>query len=201
GHRHWARQVIESLSGSGPVVLLHPAVSRFGEIKRWPADRFRALIDRARAELDARVLITWGPGEREVAEAIGRPTVCPPIASPLHLAALAASADAVVAADTGALHIAALLETPLVRLYGPKDPSIYGPYPPSERVRVVKSAVPCSPCRLRRCEHRICMSMIFPDEVFQALKEVLAASDGRQAGTVDRRPSTVDGGSANAEPR
>jgi len=61
-----------------------------------------------------------------------------------------------------------------VGLYGPKDPRIYGPYPRSERARIVRSAVPCSPCRLRRCEHRICMSMIFPEDVFLALKEVLA---------------------------
>jgi heptosyltransferase-1 len=172
-HLSWARTVMDSLEGSGPAVVLHPAVSRFGEIKRWAPDRFRALADLLRAELDARVLITWGPGERGLAEAVGRPTVSPPIESALHLAALAAAADALVAADTGVLHIAAALGTPTVGLYGPKDDRVYGPYPRHGRTKVVRSPAPCSPCRLRRCEHRICMSMIFPEEVLAALREVL----------------------------
>jgi len=171
GDDAWAREVVAGLPGTGPVVAFHPAVSRFGEIKRWPIDRFRSLIDLARAEWDARTVITWGPGEREMAEAIGRPQVSPPIESPLRLGALLARSDALVAADTGALHIAAALGTPTVGIYGPKDERVYGPY--SRAVRIVKSGVPCSPCRLRRCEHRICMSLVFPEDVLAALREVL----------------------------
>lgn len=171
--RTWAAGIYSGLPGKGPRVLLHPAVSRFGQIKRWPADRFRALVDRAREELDARVLISWGPGEREMAEAVGRPTIAPPIESPRRLAALAAGADAVVAADTGALHIAAALGTPTVGLYGPKDVGRHGPWPPGPRARAIRSAAPCSPCLLRKCEHRICMSLLEHEDAFLALKTVL----------------------------
>ena len=108
-----------------------------------------------------------------MAEAVGRPTVAPPVESPMQLAALAAASDAVVAADTGALHIAAALGVPVVGVYGPKDERVYGPWPPGPRVRTVRSPAPCSPCRLRRCEHRICMSLIEAEDVFAALKEVL----------------------------
>jgi heptosyltransferase-1 len=180
--RDRARDFVAGLPGSGPVIALHPSVSRFGEIKRWPGERFRALADRARAELDARILITWGPGEREIAEAIERPTIAPPVESPMELAALAAAADVLVAADTGILHIAAALGVPVVGLYGPKDETIYGPWPPGPRVRVVRSPAPCSPCRLRRCEHRICMSLIEPEDVLAALREVLAAGPREPAG-------------------
>ena len=62
-----------------------------------------------------------------------------------------------IAADTGALPLAALLGTPAVGLFGPKDPIVYAPYP--ESVEVVTSTAPCSPCLLRRCEHRICMAL------------------------------------------
>ncbi len=171
--RSWAEGVLSALPGKGPKVVIHPAVSRFGEIKRWPAESFRALVDRAREELDARVLITWGPGERDMAEAVGRPTIAPPIDSPMHLAALAAGADALVAADTAALHIAAVLGTPTVGLYGPKDERLHGPWPKGPRTRTVRGSAPCSPCLLRRCEHRICMSLLFPEDAFAALKEVL----------------------------
>jgi heptosyltransferase-1 len=174
----WARQTLSALPGRGPVIALHPAVSRFGEIKRWPAAHFTALADRAREDLDARILITWGPGERETAEAVERPTLAPTIESPLRLAALVSISDAVVASDTAPLHIAAALGVPTVGLYGPKDERIYGPFQ-SPRSRNIRSGVPCSPCRLRRCSHRICMSMLFPEEVFQALREVLAAGAGR----------------------
>ncbi len=178
--RAWAREVIAALPGSGPAVMLHPAVSRFGDFKRWPVSHYRELIDLARSKLDARVLITWGPGERELAESIGRPTVAPPIESPSRLAALAASSDALVAADTGALHIAAALGTATVGIFGPKDERIYGPFPPAPHLRAIRSGVPCSPCKLRRCEHRICMSMVFPEEVLRLLEEALAASTAGQ---------------------
>jgi len=171
--RSWAREVVEAIPGRGPVIALHPAVSRFGEIKRWPAEHFRRLIDLARAELDARILITWGPGERDRAEAIGRPTVAPPVQNPMQLAALASQASALVAADTGVLHIAAALGIPVVGLYGPKDARVYGPYPPGPRTRVLRSTAPCSPCRLRRCDHKICMSLIHPGDVFRELKALI----------------------------
>jgi len=171
----WAQEAVASLPGGGPVVLLHPAVSRFGDIKRWSAEGFRDLADRARSELDARILITWGPGERDMAEAVGRPTVAPPVRGPKQLAALAACAHAVVAADTAILHIAAALDVPTVGLFGPKDERIYGPYPSGPTNRVVRSTAACSPCRLRRCDHRICMSLVFPEDVFAALRKALRA--------------------------
>ena len=162
------------------MVAVHPAVSRFGEIKRWPAARFQALVDLARESLGARALITWGPGERPQAEALARPTIAPPTETALHLAALIQTCDALVAADTGALHVASALGVPTVGIYGPKDERIYGPHPPAERSRVVRSRVPCSPCTLRRCEHRICMSMVFPEDVVKALREALAAGAGQR---------------------
>ncbi len=171
--RNWSRDVVAGLPGQGPVIVLHPAVSRFGEFKRWPAENFRRLADLARAELDARILITWGPGERDRAEAIDRPTVAPAIQSPLQMAALLSQANALVAADTAALHIAAILGIPVIGLFGPKDHRLYGPYPPGPHTRSIQSTAACSPCLLRRCEHKICMSLIFPEDVFKALREVL----------------------------
>jgi heptosyltransferase-1 len=170
--RAWARSLLEGLPGSGPAVALHPAVSRFGEIKRWPAESFRALIDALRSRHDARILITWGPGERRVAEAVGRPTLLPAEVSLQRFAAVLEGADLVVAADTGALPIAAILGTPTVGLYGPKDPVVYAPFP--VRGEVVTSNAPCSPCLLRECEHRICMATLAPQAVLAAAERALA---------------------------
>jgi lipopolysaccharide heptosyltransferase I len=173
----WARSFIPTLAGSGPVVVVHPAVSRFGEFKRWPAESFRELIDLLRQRHDARIAITWGPDERETAEAIGRPTVLPEAITLKELAALLEAADLVIAADTGALPMAALVGTPTVGLYGPKDPIVYGPYP--RRGEIVSSTAPCSPCRLRSCEHRICMTLISPRAALEKAERALESRSSR----------------------
>jgi ADP-heptose:LPS heptosyltransferase len=148
-------------------------VSRFGEIKRWPAERYRALIDILRRRLDARILITWGPGERPIAEAVDRPALLESEVKVLRFAALLEAADLVVAADTSALPIAAMLGTPSVGIFGPKDPAVYAPHP--VRGEIVTSTAPCSPCRLRACEHRICMTLIPAEAVFAAAVRALEA--------------------------
>jgi heptosyltransferase-1 len=169
----WARSLVDSLPGAGPVVALHPAVSRFGQIKRWPAAHFRAVIDSLRRNHDARILLTWGPGEREVAESVGRPTLLESEVSLLRFAALLSSVDLLIAADTGALPMAALLGTRTVGIFGPKDPALYAPYPtPGE---IVTSTAPCSPCALRRCEHCICTTLIEPRAVFEAAERALVS--------------------------
>lgn len=113
----------------GDYVLLHPGTSNHGAEKRWPAARWAALIDRIPARL--RVLLSCGPGE-DVGEIRGltkRATTVPRTASLLELAALARDARLFVGCDSGPLHLAAAAGTRCVGLYGPKDPTIYAPYP------------------------------------------------------------------------
>jgi lipopolysaccharide heptosyltransferase I len=167
--REWARRALAALPGRGPAVVIHPMVSRFGAIKRWPIEHFRTLIDLL-GRHDVRILITWGPGEREIATSIGRPTVLAEGADLRHFAALLAEADLVVACDTGALPLAAAGGTPTVGLFGPKDAGVFAPDSAGE---VVTSPAPCSPCRLRRCEHSICMTLISPGAVYEAAARVL----------------------------
>ena len=171
GDSDWAKHFLANLEGEGPAIVLHPAVSRFGDFKRWPVRHYRALIDLSRDRLDARIAITWGPGEEELAREIDRPNVLSEVIPLKRLAALLAAADLFVAADTGALPLAATLGTPTVGLFGPKDATIYRPYPFDGDVAT--SPAPCSPCRLRQCEHRICMSSIPPELVFRKALETL----------------------------
>lgn len=167
--RTWAREALAELPGSGPVVVIHPMVSRFGAIKRWPIEHFRTLIDLL-GRHPLRILITWGPGEREVAQSIGRPTVLPQQADMRQFAALLAEADLVVASDTGALPLAAVAGTATVGLFGPKDAAVFAPSLSDE---VITSPAPCSPCRLRRCEHSICMTLISPRTVYESAARAL----------------------------
>lgn len=165
----WAERYLKSLPERGPVVVIHPVVSRFGAIKQWPVAHFRSLIERLR-ELHARVVITWGPGEKEIADSIHPAHVLDEAIDLKRLGALIREADLVVVADTGALPMAALLGTPTVGLFGPKDAKIYAPPGPLE---VITSPAPCSPCQLRRCEHSICMALITPSRVYDAAVRML----------------------------
>lgn len=169
--RQWARQVIGEMRRSGPAITIHPAVSAFGALKRWPVEHFSAYCRRLEDELDARVLLTWGPGEEPLVRSIGAGTVAPATTRLMRLAALIAESDLFVACDTGNLHLAAVLGVPVIGLYGPKNPAIYAPF--RHRGRILRSGVPCSPCALRRCEHSICMSELRPETVFEATRDAL----------------------------
>ena len=70
--------------------------------------------------------------------------------------------------DTGSLHIASIMGIPVVGIYGPKDPAIYGPY--DGTAIVIKKDVPCSPCKKRTCGDPICMSSILPEDVFRGVE-------------------------------
>jgi ADP-heptose:LPS heptosyltransferase len=166
-------------------VVLHPGVSGFGALKRWPADRYAALA-RALGTERAPCAVTFGPGERALADAVvaagdGRARAVT-TASLRALAALLARARLVIAGDTGPLHLAAALGTPVLGVYGPKDPSIYGPYGLRADGRagllpvVVQPDVACRPCRLRRCAAPICLTTLAPERVLEAALAAGAAT-------------------------
>lgn len=90
--------------------------------KQWPIERFAEL---ARGIGD-QALVAWGPGEEPIARAIGAELA--PSTSFRELAFLLRRARLVVGGDTGPLHLAAALGTPVAGLYGPTNPARNGPY-------------------------------------------------------------------------
>jgi len=173
--RRRARALLDGLPGAGPVLVLHPGTSAFGELKRWPPARFAELGDRLAASHGARLLVTGGPGEaglvQDVRRALRAPSLAPAPAGLADLAALLGAADLVVASDSLPLHLANALGTPVLGLYGPKDPAVTGPA--FDRARVVRAGVACSPCTLRRCRDRICMEWLEAGDAARAAAELL----------------------------
>lgn len=112
--------------------------------KCWPAERYgelhRALVER----YGWRGVISYGPGERGLAEIVqhsaGSPEPLVELFDLPQLIALLRRAKFVVAADTGPLHLASALGTPVVGLYGPTDPARNGPF--SKHDAVVRNALP-----------------------------------------------------------
>jgi heptosyltransferase I len=108
--------------------------------KCWPPDRFGLLCRKITSALGLRCVVNYGPGEHAVATAV---RVNSGDANPLlydaglgQLMALLRGAVCVVGGDTGPLHLAVALGTPVVALFGPTDPARNGPY----------HGVPRSPC-------------------------------------------------------
>jgi len=117
----------------GGFVVVHPGTSDHGAEKRWPAESFAALARLVRAELALPVLVTWGPGEEELAQGVcgladGAARPGPRTGSLLELAELLRCAAVFVSADTGPMHLAVAAGVRCVALFGPKDPAVYGPY-------------------------------------------------------------------------
>lgn len=101
-------------------VVLLPGAGK--EEKQWPVERFREL---ARA-VGPRALAVWGPGERELAEAIGARVA--PRTNLRELTGLLQQARVVIGGDTGPLHLAAALGTPVIGLYATMSPERNGPF-------------------------------------------------------------------------
>lgn len=161
----------------GDAVIMHPGVSTFGSFKAWPVEHYARLAEAVAGELGMSVVLTWGPGEEETVEAVVRETgvevaVSPKTGTMRELACVLSRARAFVGADTGPLHLANMVGAPVVGIYGPKDPGIYGPY--FEPRRIVRSETcACSPCDKRRCDDPVCLSELSPERVFEALAELL----------------------------
>lgn len=110
----------QKVEGFGGDVVLLPGAGKPNKL--WPVERFRELAKR----IGDKALVVWGPGERDLAEAIGA-RVAPPT-NLRELAWLLQQAQVVIGADTGPLHLADALGTKVIGLYGPTDPRRNGPY-------------------------------------------------------------------------
>jgi len=89
--------------------------------------------------------------------------------------ALIAVSGAVVANDSGLLHIASALNRPVVALYGPTDPDHAPPF--SDLAASISLRLACAPCKQRECPlgHQDCMVKLTPQRVWQSLQPMLAA--------------------------
>ncbi|MCC7494612.1 MAG: lipopolysaccharide heptosyltransferase II [Fimbriimonadaceae bacterium] len=117
-------------------------------MKRWPLERFVELTQALRATLGVGVVVVGSPDEADLCAAVraaspGVANLCGRTVLP-HLAAVLARCAAVVANDTGPLHIAAALGVPTVALFGPTDPRLVAPLGP--RHRYLWEPPECGPC-------------------------------------------------------
>ncbi|MCK4415473.1 MAG: HAD-IIIA family hydrolase, partial [Candidatus Eisenbacteria sp.] len=100
------------------------------------------------------------------------------------------AADVAVSNDSGAMHLAAAVGTPVVGLFGSTDPLWSGPL--GARHQVVRAPLACAPCFRRRCgrgDPAPCMAQITPEEVTGRVELLLGEAGWPGWSTAARRPA------------
>jgi ADP-heptose:LPS heptosyltransferase len=172
-----------------PLVGVHASGGR--ESKQWHLDRFAAVGRELAGVRGATIVLTGSEADRPLVDKVRHGLEGVPVvdaAGRLDLPALAAlleRLDVLVTGDTGPMHLAAAMGTPVVALFGPSNPVRYGPLGRDQRI--LRVDLPCSPCgRVRlppeRCRGHVpdCMDGIRVDTVVAATVELLDAG-GRRA--------------------
>lgn len=170
----WARDAL------GPIrewVAVHPGggVNPGSELtgKRWPAERFRATAERL-LKAGHGVVAVGGPGEKlgvpGAVDLAGRTSFG-------QLGAVLARCRLFVGNDTGPMHLAVTMGTPVVAIFGPSSPVVYGPW--SAKSRVIYHGEHCSRCRFRgglvsECRNGFaCTDAVTEEEVWGAIENLL----------------------------
>lgn len=173
-----------SIPTDRPLLSLCPG-AEFGEAKRWPSSHFAEIARRA-CEEGAGVLILGGPGDVGIAETVVAEFGHHP--SLINLAGKTSLLDVIdilafctgaVCNDSGLMHIAAAVGTPLVAVYGSTTPEFTPPLSVSWKSEIIARDMPCRPCFKRTCplEHLKCLRDLTPDQVWPFVFEHLQAGD------------------------
>ena len=159
-----------SAAGDTHFIVLNPGAA--WPNKRWPPDRFGAVAQWLRREHGLRSVVTWGPGDHTMAAAVvdgsaGAAELAPPT-SIADLIAIVGEASLMVSGDTGPVHLAAAVGTPIVGIYGPTDAARNGPWS-ADDVTVSRFAA-CGCHHQRRCRvARWCLEDISVNDVTAAI--------------------------------
>ncbi len=153
--------------------LLHPGSA--WPNKRYPAAMWGEATQRLAAETGLPGLVVHGPSEgelaRDVVEASGGSLRVQPTADLAALAATMRRAALVMGADTGPIHLADALGSPVLCLLGPTSPETHGP--PGRPEASLYRRLPCSFCHRRLEEAKACLTTLSPALVAERARELL----------------------------
>jgi len=165
-------------TGSAGTMLVGINTSGGWYTKRWGVERFAELADRLAGNFGASIVLPWGPGQREEVEkvqALAKSHLhVPPPTNLRQLGALLKRCTFVVSNDSGPMHIAAAVGTPVLGIYGPTNPLLQGPYG-ENHVIVREEGLDCLGCNLTACPiGHPCMLNLTVESVMKGVERLLA---------------------------
>ena len=191
-----ARRLLER-QGGAPLVGIHASAGRL--VKQWEPSKFAELARRLTQAPGATIVLTGTAADRGLVDAVRAALPVPStidLAGQVDLLTLAAvlqQLDVFVTADTGPMHLAAAVGTPVAAIFGPSDPVRYAPR--EAQHRTIRIDLPCSPCnRIRqppaRCAGHTpdCLAGLDVDRVYAAVLSQLERRAASRASTGAARP-------------
>lgn len=157
-----------------PYVVLAPGTN--WPTKCWPTSHYAGLADKF-FDMPIIPVIIGGPGDKHLAQEIISRTHVPPIdltskTSLKQLAYLIKHACAFIGGDTGPMHLAIALGTPVITMFGPTDPKRNGPYHGNNVV--LRPPGDCTSCWGRSCSRQTqCLDLIKIEDVWEAVKRIV----------------------------
>jgi heptosyltransferase-2 len=205
--RAFARRFLQNGAGTGTdtgtsagtTIGFQPGTSPTMRWKQWPIERYREVIRRVTMEHpDSHIVLFGSPIEegmiREMALGLkGRITLAAGKTSVKQVAALIEQCDLLVCNDSGLMHTAVAVGTPVVAIYGPTD--IRRTAPLGAQNVVIRHELSCSPCfklegdeQVHACPHHDCLMTITPDEVFHSISH---GASGSARARINDAPAVV----------
>lgn len=146
--------------------------------KRWKPEGYALVADRLIGRYDTEIILLGGPGEEYLADEIQRKmrhdvtNLCGKLTLD-DLVYVISRLDLLITNDSGPMHIAAAVKTPVVAIFGPEDPVYTRPYTSADLYRIVHKEVDCRPCKRKKCREPRCLDLATPEEVFEKCVEIL----------------------------
>jgi len=163
-------------------ILIGLAPGAHWDTKRWLKERFIELANLLIQKKKAKIVILGGKEEVELSKEIETSLLTKPITaagrlSLMETAALLKRCQVLITNDTGIMHMAAAVKTPVVAIFGPTVKE-FGYYPYRVANRVIDKDLPCRPCSIigsSKCKINTfdCMRLISAKEVLEAVEELL----------------------------
>ncbi|MCF8044287.1 MAG: lipopolysaccharide heptosyltransferase II [Desulfarculaceae bacterium] len=185
--RAGAEQILaeNDIDPTGGIIGINPGATG-GNAKRWFPERFAKLAERLCDTYATKVVVFGGPADRKLGEYIRSLSKdkCVNLAGKTTLRqafALIARCAVFITNDSGLMHAASALDVNQLALIGPTDHRATAPY--GLKGGMVRSPVPCSPCRKKECpvDHK-CMKGIGVDMVFEKACLVMDKLESRKEG-------------------
>lgn len=157
------------------IVGISPGAT-YGSAKQWFPERYGKLAEKIGKDLGSRVLIFGTQEDKKVSAQLAHHSGIPLIdvtglTTLAQAMALIARCRLFITNDSGLMHVAAALRTPVVALFGSTNPRKTGPR--GEFCRVISKPLSCAPCMKPECpERRQCMEQISVDEVYGEVKAI-----------------------------